>query len=229
MTSPQSHLKPLPGHDARTPPGELPVPRDVADEDRRRRILMATAELVAKRGYQATTLELIVRRARIGYPAFYKCFADKEAAFLALFDAASSEVDRLLSEVIDSCRQRPWPELVAGALRAIFASIASHPIEARACLVEVLTAGPAAVRRYEETLHSMRPILRPGRDFNPRAGELSETLEDTLAGGIAWIAYQRLVAGEAKRLPGLLPEALEFVLMPYLGEGETAQAVEQLS
>jgi AcrR family transcriptional regulator len=223
-----SHLHPLPGHAARTPAGGLPVPREAADQDRRRRILAATAELVAKRGYHATTLDLIVRRARIGYPAFYKSFCDKEAAFLALFDKAAARVERLMHEAVASCADRPWPESAATVLRALFTEIASQPIVARACLVEVLTAGAAAVSRYEAALREMRPVLLPGRNFNPRAEELSDTLEDTLASGVAWIVYQRLVAGEAERLPELLPEALEFVLLPYLGEAETARAVERL-
>lgn len=223
-------LQPLPGHAERTPPGESPVPRDAAAADRRRRILAATGELVAKRGYHATTLELIVRRARVGYPAFYKCFADKEAVFLALFDGAAARTAATVGAAVAARAERPWPERVAAALDALFDSIAASPLPARTCLVEILTAGPAAVARYEAALRAIGiPILQPGRDLNPRAAELSGALEETLAGGVAWMAYQRLVAGEADRIPSLLPEALEFVLMPYLGEEETARAVSALS
>lgn len=228
MSSRPPPLRPLPGHDARVPPGEPPVSGNDADLDRRRRILAATAELVAKRGYHATTIELIVRRARIGYPAFYRCFEDKEAAFLALFDEAAAQIGELMRGAADQQDGRPWPRAVAAALRALFAAIAEQPLAARACLVEVLTAGPEAVARYEGALHELAPILLPGRSFNPRAAELSDTLEDTLAGGVAWIAYQRLVAGEAEQVPALLAETLEFVLTPYLGEAETARAVAEL-
>jgi AcrR family transcriptional regulator len=222
-------IQPLPGHAERTPPGELPVDRDAAAEDRRRRILTAVAELVSKRGYHATTLDLIVRRAHVGYPAFYKCFADKEAAYLALFDAAAARAERLIRDAASPEPARPWPEAVAAALSALFDAIAEHPLLARACLVEVMTAGSAAVARYEQALHALARILLPGRRFNPRAAELSDTLEDTLAGGVAWIVYQRLVAGEVERIPALLPETLEFVLMPYLGEAETDRAVRELT
>lgn len=223
-------LQPLPGHTARTPPGEAPVPRDAAAADRRRRILTATAELVAKRGYHGTTLELIVRRAHIGYPAFYKCFEDKEAAFLALFDAIAARVAALVRDAAAAHAECPWPEQVAAALRALFEALAAEPLYARACLVEILTAGPAAVARYEAALRAIGPpVLLPGRRFNPRSAELSEALELTLTGGVAWIAYQRLVAGEAERIPALLPEALDFVLLPYLGEEQTALAVSALA
>ena len=38
-----------------------------------------------------------------------------------------------------------------------------------------------------------------------------------------WSAYQRLIVGEADRIEALLPEAIEFVLRPYLGEAEAAR------
>ena len=34
---------------------------------------------------------------------------------------------------------------------------------------------------------------------------------------------QRLIAGEAAKLRALLPEALEFLLRPYVGEDEAAR------
>jgi AcrR family transcriptional regulator len=220
-------LRPLPGLSARTPPGEAPLPLEAGAADpRRARILAATAELVAARGYHATTLEQIVRRARVGWPVFYKRFADKEAAFLALFEETADAALELMRDAAEQAAE-PWPHVVAAALRALFTAIAAHPVRARACLVEVLTVGPVAVARYEHAMQGLRPLLLPGRALNPRAAELSDTLEDTLAGGVVWIAYQRLVAGEASRIPSLLPETLEFVLLPYLGEEETARAVER--
>jgi hypothetical protein len=120
-----------------------------------------------------------------------------------------------------------WPEQVAAALTTLFEAIAERPIIARACLVEVLSAGPAAVARYEHALSQLVPILRPGREQGPHAKDLPEGLENTLAGGVLWIPYQRLVAGEPERIPELLPETLEFVLLPYLGEREAARWARQ--
>jgi len=220
-------LRPLPGQAARTPPGEEPVTRAQALDDQRRRILRATGELVGKRGYHGTTLELIVRRARVGYTTFYRVFPDKEAAFLSFFDASATRAGRRMSEAVAG-EDGPWPAQVAAALGALFNEISAEPILARACLVEVLTAGPTAVAHYEKALKNLHPILRSGRRFNPRAAELPETLEDTLAGGMLWIPYQRLVAGEAERIPQLLPETLEFVLTPYLGEAEAVRVVEEM-
>jgi len=203
------------------------VSREASAEDQRRRILCATAELMAKRGFQETTTELIVRRAKVGYATFYKQFGDKEGALTALFDLAA---ERGRAAVRDAFRgsEGPWTERAGQGIRALFEQIAAHPTTARVCLVEALTAGPVLVARYEEVLVSFEPMLRPGRDLNPRGEELPQSLEKTLAGGILWLAYQRLILGEAEKLLELLPEAVEFVLSPYVGEDEAVRAADEL-
>jgi len=198
------------------------VSRDAAAADQRRRILEATADLVAEQGYPATTIEQIVRRAKVGYATFYKNYADKEECFLALFDAA---LERTVRRVEDAYEREtgPWPDKVGAGLGILFAEIAAHPNVARACMVEALTAGPKGVAHHESALKRFAPLLRPGRELNPRQAELPATLEETLAGGILWVVNQRLLTGEADKLRALLPETLEFLLRPYVGEEEAAR------
>jgi AcrR family transcriptional regulator len=223
-----SHLvRALPGKASRQPPGPPPVSRDAAAADQRRRILEAMADLVAEGGYPATTIEAVVRRAKVGYATFYKNYADKEECFLALFDAAT---ERTLRGVEDGYRREagPWPDKVGSGLADLFAEISAHPNVARACMVEVLTAGPRGVDRLDAALKRFAPLLRAGRELNPCQAELPETLEDTLAGGVLWVVNQRLVGGEAEELRALFPEALEFLLRPYVGEEEAARAASEL-
>lgn len=208
------------------PPGPKPLARKDAGAAQRERILRVTAELIAKRGYADTTTELIVRRAKVGYGTFYKFFADKEAAFLALFDETFQTYSRLVADAYgDEADGRPWAERTAEAIRTFFEAIAADPPLWRACLVESLTAGPIVLARQEAAISQLGEILKPGRAESPESAELPDTLERTLAGGIVWIAHQRLIVGEAaEALPKLLPEAIQFVLSPYLGE-EAAVAV----
>jgi AcrR family transcriptional regulator len=212
----------LPGKASRQPPGPEPVSRAAAAADQRRRILEATADLVAEQGYPETTIEQIVRRAKVGYATFYKHFADKQEAFLALFDAATERTVYEVEEAYDR-EDGPWADKVGAALGALLKLVAAHPNVARACLVEVLTAGPEAAARHEAALKRFAPLLRPGRELNPRRDRLPETLEDTLAGGVLWVVNQRLLAGEADQIRALLPETLEFLLRPYVGEDEAAR------
>ncbi len=221
-------MRALPGKASRQPPGPEPVGRDAAAADQRRRILEATAELIAERGYQETTMEEIVRRAKVGYATFYKHYPDKEAAFLALLDAAT---DRTVGRVEDAYKREegPWTDRVGAALGVLFEDVAAHPAAARAALVEAVAAGPEAAAKHEAALKRLAPLLRPGRELNPRQAELPESLEETLAGGVVWVLGQRLIAGEADKLRGLLPETLEFVLRPYVGEDEAAREAGEVA
>jgi AcrR family transcriptional regulator len=221
-------MRALPGHASRSPKGLAPVTRAELPNSQRQRILRATGELVAKRGYHGTTVELIVRRARVGYATFYKNFEGKEDCFLAFFDATADVADKRMQLAMEAAGDS-WTERVCAGLQALFGLIAEEPMLARAFVVEALTVGPKGAAHYEAFLRRMVPMLRPGREFNPRKSELPATLDDTIAGGILWIAYQRLILNEADRLEDLLPETLEFALSPYIGEEAALHAVGELT
>jgi AcrR family transcriptional regulator len=221
-------VRALPGKSSRRPPGPEPVSRDAAERDQRRRILEATAELVVEQGYQETTIEMVVRRARVGYKTFYKHYPDKEAAFLALIDAGYAHA---AARVEDAYRREegPWADRIGAALGALFAEVAAHPTVARVCLVEANAAGPEPAKRHEAALKRLAPLIAPGRELNPRGDTLPASLEETIAGGIAWVLGQRLMAGEAEQLRSLLPETVEFVLRPFVGEEEAAREAGEVA
>lgn len=221
-------VRALPGKASREPPGPPPVSRDEAAAEQRRRILTATAALVAEQGYQALTIETIVRQAKVGYATFYKHFADKEECFLALLDGAIETAIGPAEEAY-AREDGPWPDRVGAALGSLFEQVAAQPNMARAFLVESLTAGQEGMNRHEAALKRLVPLLRPGRELNPREADLPESLEDTLASGIFWVLSQRLMGGEAEKLRGFLAETLEFVLRPYVGEEEAAREAGEIA
>jgi AcrR family transcriptional regulator len=186
-----------------------------------------TTELVAKRGYKDTTAELIVARAKVGYGTFYKYFPDKEAVFLALYEETYAAIVVEMTAAYGSDDSAPWPERVAAAIRCFYEAIAADPPLWRACLVEALTAGSAMLERHEASIKALGAIFTPGRTLAKKTARLPATLENTVAGGVVWIAYQRLIVGEAERLPELVPEAVQFALSPYMGEAAAIAAAEQ--
>jgi AcrR family transcriptional regulator len=214
----------LPGRQSRVavdaPPA--PVTRTNAHADQRRRILRAVAELVAERGYNNLTVELIVKRAHVSYKTFYKHFSGTEESFLALFDRAFESAERTIRERLDA-EAGDWPEQVAVALRTWIELILADPNLARAVIVEAPTVGPGIGERYDRAIKAFAELFSAGRRLNPRGAELPPTIEEILAGSIFWSAYQRLIVGEEERLPDLLPELLELVLAAYLGRDEAAR------
>src|SRR6478752_2495333 len=83
------------------PPGRHLLPSEFVANNQRARILFATSELVAERGYQKTTIELIAKSARVALRTFYEHFASKEECFLAAFDADLDAAAEVFEEIVD--------------------------------------------------------------------------------------------------------------------------------
>lgn len=220
-------MRPLPGRSSRLPRGAQPVTRDAAPADQRRRILRAAADLIAELGFQGTTAEMIIRRAKVGYGTFYKHFDDKEACLLDLFDCSVERSERRLTSVYEK-QEGAWPQQISAVVAALFEEIRADPAVARACLVEVRTAGREAVARYNAALKRFEPFFEPGRELSPDGDRLPKTLEGTVASGVLWIAYQQLRRGDPERLTSLLPETIEFVLRPFIGEEQAVRTADEL-
>jgi AcrR family transcriptional regulator len=197
------------------PPGRHPLPREFITQHQRSRIIAALAEETVEQGYRAVTVADIVRRAGIARNTFYENFSSKEDCFLAASEFAVKEA---LRRVVDAASKvDTWPARVNAGLGAFLHYVASEPALARTCIVEALSAGPAAVDRYERSIQAFVPLFRMGRKVSAKGDELPDTLEETIVGGIFWILYQRIIMGQAEEIEELLPELVEFALTPYLG------------
>src|SRR6476646_8251038 len=83
------------------PPGRHLLPSDFVTSHQRARPLFAVSELVAERGYQKTTIELIAKSARVALSTFYEQFASKEECFLAAFDDDVEAAAEVFAELLD--------------------------------------------------------------------------------------------------------------------------------
>jgi AcrR family transcriptional regulator len=187
------------------------------------RIIGALAAETFEKGYQQVTVADIVRRAGTARNTFYENFRSKEDCFLATQEFAMSAV---LERVVEAAGNlQSWPQRVRAGLTAFLSYVVDEPALARTCMVEALSAGPAAVEYYEKSQQAFVSLFRLGRDVSPHGADLPETLEEAIIGGVFWIVYQRLAAGEVSAIPELLGELIEFALTPYLG----AEAARQVA
>lgn len=214
-------METIPGHLERLPTGGDRVQAEMLSRHQRDRILIAMAAIVAKRGYPNTTVENIVKRASVSRTTFYEHFENREACLLATVDATADEIRRRLAAA--SATETEWPSQVRASLAAFLDYVAANPSFARTAMVESVTAGPAAVERYERLLRTFSPGFALGRREKGATANLPDTLEDSLVGGIVWMVHQRLLRNEIAEIPGLLPTMLEFTLAPYLGEERAAE------
>src|SRR5690349_120804 len=200
------------------PLGRHGLAPDVVAAHQRERLFEATVELVAKRGYRNTSVDHIVKAARVGYVAFYELYEGKEECFLAAFDRIVAEATEELAEAVSD--EDEWPQQIATALGCLIDLIVAHPKRARVALIEVQTAGPAAYSRYEQVIDRAIPKLREGRALSDEAAQLSQTLEEAVLGGVIWIVHQQLVLGELDDAEELLGQSIQIALSPYTGDAE---------
>jgi AcrR family transcriptional regulator len=199
----------------RPAPGRHQLSREFIAQHQQARIIAALAEEIAAKGYRAVTVADIVRRAGIARNTFYDNFSSKEDCFLAAQDFGQVEAFR---RVVDAASEvDSWQARVDAGFAALLQYIASEPALARACIVDAMSAGPASLARYEESLQAFIPLLRIGRKVSPHGEDLPDTLEETIIGGVFWIIYQRIILGETEQIDRLRPELVEFVLTPYIG------------
>jgi AcrR family transcriptional regulator len=196
-------------------PGRQQLPREFIAQHQRARIVTALADETAQQGYRAVTVADIVRRAGIARNTFYENFSSKEECFLATQEFAMSAALERVVAAAGSLDE--WPFRVRAGLGAFLDYVVEEPALARTCMVEALSAGPAAVRYYEESQQAFVSLFRLGRDVSPHGAGLPETLEEAIIGGVFWILYQRLTVARPEAIPELLPELVEFALTPYLG------------
>jgi len=184
----------------------LPVPDVQASQLRRLR--RATVAAIAEAGYPAVTVADIVRRARVSRAAFYVHFADKEDAFLA----ATREGGQLMSgQVVAATRAvpagAPDEDVLRAGCRAFLEFLAHEPAFARAFYVDMPTAGPRAVERFERagrrfadmtaTWHARARTRHPDWPAVPGDAYLG------LAGAVAELVRVRVRADQTKALPEL--------------------------
>lgn len=194
------------------------LPKEFVASHKRRRMMDAIAELTADQGYEATKIADIVRRAAVARKTLYDNFDGKEDLFLSAVDSAMTEMRTVVEEACAESNGSPEDAITDG-LEALLDFIAEHPAAARMCMVEAISATPSSARLYDAGMRDFVDLLSKKA---PGGGELPETLEESLVGGIAWILQQQIRRGDGERVGELLPELSQFVLSPYMGVGKVS-------
>jgi AcrR family transcriptional regulator len=183
--------------------------------------------IVAEKGYAATTVADLTKRAGISRTTFYELFADKEACFLAAYDNAVDDLVRRISIAYEA--EERWPDRARAGLATLLEALAADPAQARLALVDVSAAGPAAQRRFRAAVQRLTPFFDEGRDFAPGGRGLPANTSRMAAGAVVGLISDELVAGRTDRLPDLLSDVLFATLVPYLGPDAAAREVGEES
>jgi AcrR family transcriptional regulator len=185
----------------------------------------AMLSAVAERGYPATTIAHVVRRAGSSRATFYEYFPDKEACFLAAYDGLIAGLVSVASAPFD--KPGTWPDRARAAVEALLENLAAYPDGARVALKEALGAGPAAHARFHDGIQRFSPFIDEGRKLSPRGADIPSTISLTIVGGIAAVIIDEIAAGNTTRLPELLPDLLYLVLAPIIGHDAAWEEIQR--
>ncbi len=168
---------------------------------------------ITEKGYTATTIADVVRHARVSKRTFYEHFEDKEACFLAAYEAASEETLRAIASAADP--GLPWKERLHAATLAYLHSLEARPELTRTYLLEIHAAGPRALKLRREVhlryADQLRELVRAARGEHPELHPLSAPMATALVGGINELVLVAVEKGHTGQLRELADTAVELV------------------
>ncbi|HEX5928474.1 MAG TPA: TetR/AcrR family transcriptional regulator [Solirubrobacterales bacterium] len=208
----------------RLPRGRHGLPREFVTQNQRDRLAAGTISVVARNGFNESTIAQICAAASVSRRTFYAYFSSKEECFFAAYD---SIVGHLWAETRAAAAEEvEWPAKVRAKLQAALEFFAANPDLAKFCLAIPQQAGDQVADRYRVVSDGVLDYLREGMPAGTRTPP--EAVTASLVGGMVALVIRAVNNGEGEELPELLPDLLELFLVPYLGRPgavEVAQSV----
>lgn len=124
--------------------GQSPEQRD---DSRRERLREACCELIGTAGYAATSVEKLCSAAKVSTRHFYQLYANKEAAFLDLYEHLTGRSFTAASQALEATAGKPLPDKIAAALVAYVGPMVEDLRIARITFVEVVGVSPRVEER----------------------------------------------------------------------------------
>jgi AcrR family transcriptional regulator len=181
--------------------------------DQRERLARAARAVLAANGYANASIDEIVSRARVSRTTFYRFFAGKEEAMLALLEEATAELTTAFAEA--AAAELPERRIRLG-VEGIVGTLGSDPEMAQVLLIEAVGATPAVEEARLETRRRFAALLAAEmrryagwRDRPPADLELTAL---ALIAGIAEAVADLVARGEAGRWRDLVPPLIGFAM-----------------
>jgi AcrR family transcriptional regulator len=199
--------------ETRPPRGPHASSGDAVAADQRRRILEALPRAVAEHGFEATTVEHVVKLGGVRRNSFYEQFSDKLDCFAEAYEIAQ---ERLLGVLTFQCyTQAGLANRVGAALGAGLDLLGTNPSLAHLVVVEAPAAGEEIARRHQEWLDRYCRLLQLAAVDDPDVATPKAALEPAIVGAVISRVKQLILAGETEDLPRLHPELVQLTLSYY--------------
>ncbi len=169
----------------------------------RERLIAAMATSIEEKGYRDTTVADVVRIARTSRRNFYEHFADRDACFLALFDATNETMMREIADAVQP--DRPLDEQVDRAVDAYIDNVTATPALYRSFVRELPGLGQTGSDRGLATLERFAAMLvgfvESGRRAQPELNLRPLTMDTAIiiVGGLRELLVIALQRGRDMR------------------------------
>ena len=218
-------MEQLPWQGDPLPRGRHKLAPDAVRASQRERLLRAVVECVAEYGFEATTVPMVVKAARVSGTAFYDFFADKTDCFLAACDDVGGQ---LLSDLVALTSEPDWIHAMRTGARQYLEWWRERPAFARAYLLELPAAGERAAEQRERVYAMFRAMFadlaRRARAEQPDLPPLSPLVPRVLVLAITELVAEEVRAGRVERLPALENELAKLAIR-LLADDLTAERV----
>jgi AcrR family transcriptional regulator len=188
----------------------------------RERIVYATGEMAAEKGYADVTIADITAAAWVDRRVFYAHFRDKQEAFLATHELGFQQTMAVSAKAFFSCED--WPERIWEGLHAGSHFNATHPVVAHIGYVEAHAVGSPAIQRVDDSRAAFNIFVQEG--FRYASSPPPATTLDALSATIFEIGYRHARGRRVHLLPRLTGHAAYLVLAPFLGTEQANEFVD---
>jgi AcrR family transcriptional regulator len=190
------------------PRGPHSLTREQVATNQRLRLLDGMIDAIGEKGYAATTVSDVIRRAGVSRKAFYEHFANKEECFLATYDSIAAVGQRGVK--IAFRRAQGLPDGVHNALGELIELAIARPDALRVLMVEIGAAGPAGIERREQLVVRYEDLVRESLGLPAGPGPIPNPILRGVLGGVLHVIYTHLRRGERKQLRKRLPDLVKW-------------------
>jgi AcrR family transcriptional regulator len=220
------HLPTVPlGGPEPLPPGKPTMDDAEVKANQRQRIIYAAASLAERKGYAATTVAEIAKRARVDLRVFYSLFAEKQDVFLAVHELGFQETMSVTAKAYfsaDTWQERGWE-----SGRAFTQFLETYPAVGQIGAVEAYGIGPDAGQRVENgykpfTLFFQEPLQASTQPTVPAPSAI-----EAMSATYLEIILVQARASRPPKLSAVLPSIVSLCFTPFLGPAETNRFIDE--
>jgi AcrR family transcriptional regulator len=188
-------------------------------EERRAELARATLRVAAAFGYEATTVTDIAAEAGCSRRQFNRFFRNKDEAFEVGYREMTQRLRATVQVAYDS--QDTPTRRTRAALQALADFLADDPRRAELLVIHGHAAGQGTAQIHGETMRRLVELILDNTADLPQPPGDPRLVAETVAGGIYEVVFARVLRGQVRSLPGLVPDWARVVMAPYIAIAES--------